>query len=191
MALIDRVKERTGTDLSDTELAAMIAAITAEIEARLGPAGERTVELGDPADPDSRYRTTLRISPPLDAALTVTVVELDPGNSGLVGAEVTLTTADYRVMHGGRTLQRLTGGPNGRQFFAPMVKVTYTPKGDAGDQAAREEAVIKLMQLDLSYRGGLKSERAGDYQFTLAGDVGAERQKIIEGLAARHGLVMA
>ncbi len=191
MALIDRVKERTGSDLSDTELQAMIDAITAEIEARFGPTGERTIELGDPADPESRYRATIRITPPLDATKAVTIVERDPGNSGLVAAELILAAADYRVLHGGRTLQRLTGGPNGRQFFAPTVSITYTPIGDAGDQAAREEAVIKLMQLDLSYRGGLKSERAGDYQFTLAGDIGAERQTIFEGLATRHGLVMA
>ena len=191
MALIDRVKERSGSDLSDTELQAMIDAITAEIEARLGPTGERMIELGDPSDPDSRYLTTLKISPPLDAAQAVTVVECDPANSGLVAAEIELASNDYRMLHGGRTLQRLTGGSNGRQFWAPMVKITYTPKGDAGDQAAREEAIIKLMQLDLSYRGGLKSERAGDYQFTLAGDVSAEREQILEGLATRHGMVMA
>jgi hypothetical protein len=74
---------------------------------------------------------------------------------------------DFAVLNGGRTLQRLIGGPNGRDYWAPVVRITYTP---IGDQAARDEATIKLIALDLSYRGGLKSERAGDYQFTLSGD---------------------
>ncbi|PHQ63184.1 MAG: hypothetical protein COC10_07455, partial [Sphingobium sp.] len=64
----------------------------------------------------------------------------------------------------------------------------YTP---IGEQAARDEALIKLMQLDLSYRGGLKSERAGDYQFTLSGDPVADREAIFAALGQRRGMVMA
>ncbi|MFK0277438.1 hypothetical protein ACIQUG_27430 [Ensifer sp. NPDC090286] len=188
MALIDRVKERTGTDLSDIELQAMIDAITLEIEARFGPAGPITVELGDFEDPQSRSLRTLRLARPMDEALPVTIVEIDPGNTGTPADELPLAPSDYRVSHGGRTLQRLTGGPNGRSYWAPLVRIIYTP---IGDQAARDEATIKLMQLDLSYRGGLKSERAGDYQFTLAGDVAAEREKIFDSLAIRRGMVMA
>lgn len=188
MALLDRVKVRAGTDLPDEELQAMIDGIIAELDMRFGPAGPITVELGDLDDPCSRSRRTLRLARPLDIGEDVTIVERDPGNSGLVEAEVTLATGDFAVLHGGRTLQRLTGGPNGRSYWAPLVTVIYTP---IGEQAARDEAVIKVMQLDLSYRGGLKSERAGDYQFTLAGDVSAEREKIFEGLAQRRGMVMA
>jgi hypothetical protein len=73
-------------------------------------------------------------------------------------------------------------------YWAPLVKVTYTP---IGDQAARDEATIKLIALDLSYRGGLKSERAGDYQFTLSGDPAADREAIIDGLVPRVGMLMA
>ena len=46
MAVLDRVKERTGSDLSDNELQGMIDAITAELDARLGPAGEITLNMG-------------------------------------------------------------------------------------------------------------------------------------------------
>ena len=69
-----------------------------------------------------------------------------------------------------------------------MVRVTYTPIGEA---AAREEATIKLIQLDLTYRGGLKSEKAGDYSFTLSGDMAADREAIFEGLVSRQSMVMA
>ncbi|WPJ67959.1 head-to-tail adaptor [Sinorhizobium phage Aussie] len=188
MALIDRVKERTGTDLSESELQAMIDAITLDINARFGSAGPVTVELGDFEDPQSRSLRTLRLARPMDETLPVTIVEIDPGNTGAAADELVLALGDYRVTHGGRTLQRLTGGAHGRSYWAPLVRVTYTP---IGDQAARDEATIKLMQLDLSYRGGLKSERAGDYQFTLASDVSAEREKIFDSLASRRGIVMA
>jgi hypothetical protein len=188
MALLDRVKTRTGSDLPDSELQAMIDAIITDMEARFDPAGAFTAELGDPTDPNSRMLRTLRLVRPLDVSLPVTIVESDPADSGLAGNDVTLADSDYCVLHGGRTLQRLTGGPNGRSYWAPMVRVTYTP---IGEQAARDEALIKLMQLDLSYRGGLKSERAGDYQFTLSGDPVADREAIFAALGQRRGMVMA
>lgn len=193
MALIDRVKERVGlgggaSDLSDTELQAMIDAITVELDARLGPAGEITVELGDLDDPVSRMQRTLRLNRPIDVTQPVTIIEDEPADSGLALARTTLDPTDFRVLHGGRTVQRLTGGPNGRSFWAPLVTITYAVAGAA---AARDEATIKLIQLDLSYRGGLKSERAGDYQFTLSGDPVADREAIIAALGQRGGMVMA
>src|SRR3546814_19248344 len=80
MALLDRVKERCGSDLSDTELSSMIDAIVGELDARLGPVGPVTVELGDPADPHSRFHRTLRVLPPIDAEAELTIVDLDPGH---------------------------------------------------------------------------------------------------------------
>jgi hypothetical protein len=192
MPLLDRVKERTGSDLSDAELQGMIDAIVTELDARLGPAGQITVQLGDLSDPDSRFRRTLKLARPLDAGQAVTIVEVEPGNSGDASGQVELAGDDYAVLHGGRTLQRVIDGTNGREFWAPLVRVTYTP---IGSQAARDEATIKLIALDLSYRGGLKSERAGDYQFTLSGDPVADREAIIAGLAKSAsiggGMVMA
>jgi len=188
MPLLDRIKERTGTDLSDAELQAMIDAIAAELDARLGPAGPLTVELGDPTDPHSRNRRTLRLDRPADTAQAIDIVELDPANVGDPASEVQLAAGDYRVLHGGRTLQRMLGGPNGRTFWAPLVRVTYSP---IVNQAARDEATIKLIQLDLSYRGGLKSERAGDYQFTLSGDPQVDRENIIASIEPSGGMVMA
>ncbi|MBN9333866.1 hypothetical protein [Devosia sp.] len=187
MALIDRVKARTGTDMADDELEAMIAGISAEIERRYGPAGEIEETVGDPLD-DFRWRKSLLLARPLDTGSPVTIVELDPGDTVHPDQEVTLTEADYRVLNGGRTLQRLTGGPNGQSFWAPFVRLTYTPVGEG---AARDELVIKVMALDLSYRGGLKSERAGDYQFTLGNDVADEREKLLASLAGNKGMNLA
>lgn len=188
MALLDRVKVRSGSDLPDDELQAMLDGIIGEIEERFGPSGQITVELGDLDDPCTRALSSLRLARPLDTAQPVTINEIEPGNSGSSVAQVTLDPTDYRVVHGGRTLQRLYTGPNGRRYWAPLVTITYTP---VGEQAARDEAAIKLMMLDLSYRGGLKSERAGDYQFTLSGDPVADREAILSGIGQRRGMMMA
>lgn len=188
MALLDRVKERTGASLSDAELTAMITAINAELDARFGAVGETTVTIGDLSDPTSRFMRNLRLVLPADTAQSITITERQPGNSGLESAEVDLASDDFRVLHGGRTLQRLLGGTNPREFWAPIVEVTYTPQGNA---ALREEAVIKLIQLDLSYRGALRSEKAGDYSFTLSGDMAADREAILQTLESQRGMVMA
>lgn len=191
MALLDRVKERTGSDLSDAELQAMIDGIAEELDARLGPTGAITVELGDLSDPDMRFRRSLRLVRPIDRGEAVTIVELDPGNSGTATAELALAADDYAIRHNGRTIHRLVSGTNGRDYWAPLVRITYTPTGEA---AARDEATIKLIQLDLSYRGMIKSERAGDYQWasSLSSDSFAkERENIIDALAQRRGMVMA
>ena len=190
MALIDRVKERTGTLLSDSELTAMLEGIAAELDAQLGAIEETEEYLGDAGETE-RWRQLLTLTRPLDPAEPIEVIEISPGNSGDATAETTLEAADYRVLHGGRTLQRLTGGPNGHMYWAPLVKVTYTPKGD---QAARDEVTIKLIALDLSYRGLIKSESAGDYSWSgsVASDsYTAERDKLIGSLATRSGLVLA
>lgn len=188
MALIDRVKERTGSDLSDGELQAMIDAILAEIAARFGPAGAITVEMGDLTEPWTRDTRTLRLARPIDTVEAITITEIDPHHSGDGSAQIVLGADDYRVLHGGHTLQRLASGANGRTHWAPLTVITYTP-ADV-DAAAREEAVIRLMALDLSTKGLLKSERAGDYAFTL-GDPKAERESILATLSARSGSVMA
>ncbi|RVG08813.1 hypothetical protein CN234_16810 [Sinorhizobium meliloti] len=193
MALIDRVKERTGASLPDSELQAMIDSITGEIDTRFCPVGAVTVEIGDVTDPCSRDLRTLRLNRPLDASQPVSIVEIDPGWSGNAANTVTLAANDYRVMHGGRTLARLWDGDNGRQHWAPLVRITYTPKETPG---VRDEAVIRLMQVDLSDKGGLKSERAGDYSYTLA--TGQERTDAREavfswlnGLLGAGGMSMA
>lgn len=188
MALLDRVRLRTGSDLPDSELTAMINAITAELDARFGPVGQITVELGDLEEPQTRALRTLRLARPAAVAQAITVTEISPSTSGLSGDTLVLAADDFRVLHDGRTLQRLASGTNGRSTWAPLVKVTYTP---VSNQAARDEATIKLVALDLSYRGGLKSERAGDYQFTLSGDIAADREAILQTLESKRGFAFA
>lgn len=188
MSLLDRVRLRTGSDMPDVEIAAMIDAITVELDARFGAVGPVTVTIGDLGDPASRFLRSLRLVLPADTAQAISIIERQPGNTGLPSDETELAADDFRVQHGGRTLQRLIGGSNSREYWAPIVEVTYTPQSNF---ALREEATIKLIQLDLSYRGGLKSEKAGDYSFTLSGDFATDREAILQTLEDRRGLVMA
>jgi len=188
MALLDRVRLRVPSDLPDGEIAAMIAAASAEIDARLGAAGPVTVVLGNPLAPTDRLLATLRLHRPADPGQPITITEIAPGNAGAAADETLLDPADFAVLHGGRTLLRLTGGPHPAAFWAPSVRVSYTPVQLA---AAREEAIIKLIALDLSYRGALRSERAGDYQFALSGDMAADREAILRALENQRGMVMA
>lgn len=193
MALLDRVKERTGADLSDTELTAMITGISAEIDAIHGPAtGTIKVTLGEP-DTEERWQKSLTLARPMDMSQPATIVEIDPVDSGDAGARVTLDGSDYRVLHAGRTLQRLPTGTHGRHYWAPLVEITYTPVVLV-PASMRDETIIKIIQLDLSYRGLIKSERAGDYQWSgsLASDsYQVERQNLINALGGPDRLVMA
>ena len=178
MALLDRVKLRIETDLTDAELQSMIDEIVAEIDARFGVVGAITVFLdGDRAlDGDRKF---LALNRP-DSGATITITEID-------GTDETLLVADdFRILHGGRTLERLIDGTNGRDFWERLVKVVYTP---VSDQKERDEVVIQMVQLGIEHRG-LKSEKDGDYSAGFA-DYPAEREKIIGRLTPMRGVMMA
>lgn len=193
MSLLDRLKERAAPEQSDAELNALIGALGAEIDARLGPVGQITLELGDAGEPEAQFFRTLRLPQPVSGGGALTVTERSPGNSGEGAAETVLTGADFRLLHGGRTLQRLTTGPNPNEYWAPLVTVSFTPA--TTPQPVRDEALIKLATLDLSYRGMIKSERAGDYQWSAGSGssegYSAEREAIFASLVAQQGFVLA
>lgn len=185
MALLDRVKARVETDLSDSELQAIIDANVAEIERRFGAIAEFSHIAEGDRDVLGQGRL-LTIPRPIDTGQPITVVETACDDS-----ETTLDAGDYRVLHGGRSLERLRSGPNARDEWASLVTVTYTP---VSDQAERDEVTIALVQLDLSYRGLDKQESAGDY--SRAGSVTAdaypaEREALLQRLAPRRGLMVA
>lgn len=186
MTLIDRIRTRTGTDLPDDELQAMIAVLAAEIDSRFGAAWPITVDFGDPADPATAGLRSLHLQRPADSTQPITVIEIDPGNSA--GAnERELATDDFRLLHGGRTLQRLISGTHPAPRWAPMVRITYTAQGST---AARDEAVIRLIALDMQTgRGAVKSERAGDYSWTAASEAerAEARAAVFEWLAGSLG----
>lgn len=179
MALLDRVKERIETDLTDAELQSMIDGITAEIELRFGVNAAIAVTLNG----NTEFITLAR---PMDTGEASTLTEVETRGHGLAASQTVLAADDYRVHHGGRTLQRLRDGTNGREVWAPEVQIDYTPVTDA---AQRQDATIRLVQLDVQNRG-LASEKVGDWQATFQ-DLSVEREKILTSLSPRAGLVMA
>lgn len=177
MVDLTRVKERIETDLSDTELQAMIDEITAEIEGRYGANGSITVFLGDDRELDG-YRTFLSLVRPLSG--TAVVTEIDHTEETVVAAD------DFRVIHDGRTLERLNDGTTPRTFWQRLVKVVYVPVSDVLE---RDEITILLVQLGIEYRG-LKSEKAGDHAASYM-DYTTERTMLINRLSPRRGVLMA
>jgi len=177
MPLLDRLKERFETDLSDTELQAILDEVAAEIAARFGPLGAIVVE----RDGGARVLGVWR---PIDTGQALAVTEVTgPAESG---GETVLAADDYRVRDGGRTLERLATGTNAASHWAPLVRLAYTPVDDA---AQRDEVALQVAILEAQYRG-LSGERAGDWQAGYP-DAAAERERRLNTLAPRRGLGLA
>ena len=184
MAVLDRLKLRVETDLTDTELEAMIDAESAEIVDRFGAIAEITrLEEGQ------RHFITLHRR--IDEAETIAIVEIFPSNTGAAGNRTTLSTDDYRITNGGRTIERLIDGTNGRRLWSDLVEFTYTP---VSDQSRRDEVMIKLVNLSITYQGLDKQERVGDFSrggLATSDAYTKEREALLNSLAPRGRLGMA
>ncbi len=185
MALLDRLKERVETDLSDAELQLILDEINTEIVERYGPEGEIT-EILDTQRDLKGYRKFHKLDRPIDTGQAVTVVETEPASASGAPHETTLDATDFRVVHRGRTIERLITGTNGREHWAELVTVTYTP---VSKQAQRDEVAIEIAKLQVR-AGGVSAERAGDFQATYP-DLHAEREKLLTSLTPMQGLVLA
>ncbi len=184
MSLLYRLKGRVETDVLDKELEAMIDAEVAEIEARFGVNASVTIL-------EDGRRHFIGLHRPIDETKSIVIVEIEPSNTGAPANRTTMISDDFRITNGGRTIERLIDGTNGRASWAPLVELTYTPTTDAD---RRDETVIKLVQLSLTYQGLDKQESVGDH--TRGGSVTAdaydkEREILINRLAPRGRLVMA
>lgn len=150
MALLDRLKERFESDVSDAELQLVIDEANLEVIARCGPdsdpaiplvimapGGDSIIALGRPASAVTSIVETVGTTP------------------------TTLAVSDWRLWYGGRILERVSGGANSRSAWGDRITISYTPVND-GNQ--RQEVILKLAILDLTYRGLIKTERVGDYE---------------------------
>lgn len=176
MALIDRVKERIESDLTDPELQLLIDEANAAVIAQHGPHADPLAPITVIRD---GHRRTLDFVRPIDDGETVTITET-------VGTDdTTLAADDWRLRNRGRTLERLDTGTNARFEWGRVVSVTYTPVNDGNE---RQEAIIKLVQLAVEFEG-VESRRIGDHQQSHA-DYVAERERILGELSQRRGLLV-
>ncbi len=173
MAILDRVKERIETDLSDAELTALIAEATDEILSRFGPSSSGTITVLMEGE-------RLFLIPNRPVASVTTVTEKD-GDTDTV-----LAATDWRLWDRGRSVQRLSTGPNARTLWGPVVELVYTPEAE---DTLRDEVTIKLVQLAVEFRG-LKSEKVGDFSATYE-DYSKARADVMNILMPRRGLAMA
>lgn len=163
MALIDRVKERTKSDLDDAELQALIDEASKEIIRRYGVLPEQVTEILD-----GGFRSIVPTHP-IDSSVAPTI------NETTGTTEVALDPTDFRVRS--RRLERLATGVNPRSKWGDEVEVTYKP---ASDQDQRDEVTIKLVILALSYEG-VKSDSIDGYSSSPL-DYETERERLLASL---------
>lgn len=181
MSLLERIKGRIETDLSDTELQLLIDEATSAIVRRFGGSVVDPSSV-DPVEPVTVVvpggTASLFLNPPIDIdADDLEVIE----TSG--GVDTTLVAADVRAWHGGRRLERLATGTNPRARWGNLVTLTYTPVDDTDE---RNEVVIKLVMLSITYQGLIKGDRAGDtssYGSLTADSYQKERELLLASLS--------
>ena len=183
MTVLDRVKERTESDLSDEELQSLVDEAVQDITLKLGPV----------ADPDNPItvlldgnREKIVLYRAVDVSQPIVVVEQwDSGFGGITS--ITLDDDDYRIWLPGFTLERRWDGgqSNPRRLWGDRVSITYTPVNDSNQ---RDEVTIKLVVLALQF-DGFTSQTIGDFQGTT-GDYQTLRNTLLTSIGPRHGMEM-
>ncbi len=100
------------------------------------------------------------------------------------GVTTVLASNDYRVLGGGRYLERLTSGDHPRVFWGDFVTVTFEPWDD---RAQRRRVIIDLVRLALEYNA-LESVDVGDYS-SRSLDYQRERRRLLMDLG--RGLMVS
>lgn len=184
MAIIDRLKTRLETDISDVELQLVIDEANQDIINTFGPHA-------DPANPISvRFegsRKCITMTRPVDVAQPMVVTEFITYMSW--GETVTVMNPnDYRVWPAGYTLERLQIGQNPRFEWAEQVLVNYVPIND-GDK--REEVILKMAMLAVNW-DTVSTRNVGRADGVMATnlDYHTERFKLLNSLQPWGGLNM-
>ena len=157
-------REHIETDLSDAAVTRLIEDAEFAIIKRFGPHVTQLDTLEGNAGANAVFLTR-RISVVLSATETVE------------GTETVLAADDYKIVHDGRGLQRLSTGTNPATYWGESVVVSYTPESDS---AERIRVCIDLVKLSVGY-SAKKEERIGDHAEILF-SYEAERNEILSRL---------
>lgn len=170
-----QAREHIETDLGDAALQRIIDDADAAIIERYGAHAGNVV-----ADIDRGPNPTALIfrDRPIDAV--VSLLEFSDRHSL---TSVALNPLDYRILHGGRTIERLTTGPNAASWWGERLVLTYAPTADA---ARRTMLEIDLVKLRAKYEA-LKDEGIGDYRAGHV-DYEAEWNRLLGRLAPKLGI---
>ncbi len=155
------------TDLSDTALTVVLAAADEELTLAVGPDTEMVEER------DMHGEVNLWLERPTSDVSEITLTADD-------GTITTLDDDDYEIHVSGMRIKRLATGPNPETGWTSKVRVTYTPS----DLNRRNSALAQLVELELAFRPGAKSEGIGDHSRTMQ-DYNAEKARIINSAQSR------
>lgn len=163
---VAELKEHVETDLPTAALQRLIDDADQDVVSRYGADATQTDDL----DGGSEFLfPTRRIS-------SITSITESSGNTDTV-----IAVSDYRLMNGGRMLQRRTGGVNSASRWYPRVTLVYVPVDDA---YRRKRVVIDLVHLAIKYNA-LSSEHAGDH-IAQSVKYQEERESVLRALAPGH-----
>jgi hypothetical protein len=156
------------TDLSDSALQVILDATNEDLNLAVGPDTSmlETVE--------GEGRRIIWLARPANSTFA-SITETDSE-----GTVVTLAIDDYSLAADGMQLTRLNTGTNPRTGWGGTVAITYTPL----DLNKRNRALVQLVELDLAFRPGARSENVGDFSRTHQ-EYDKERARIISQAQSR------
>lgn len=167
---VPELQQHIETDLAAPALQRLLDSEEAEIVRRYGPHDDAVfVGVGGGA----------YLFLPRPAAEVTTITE----TGGYVDP-LELEEDDYELLHGGRTVRRLSGGTNSAARWSPTVSVVYVPLSDT-DQ--RRRVLVDLCRLDLQ-NNALAIERVGDYT-AHSKDYQRERERLLRSLSPRTSVI--
>lgn len=155
------------TDLEDAALQVVLDAAEEDMTRAVGPEGGMIEEREMDGQAD------LWLERPAESITSVT--ETDDA-----GTVTTLVAADYRLHPNRMRIRRLATGTNQSTGWTGTVTVSYVPD----DLAARNRALVGLVELTLAFRPGAASESVGDFSRTHQ-DYDRERARIISQAQSR------
>lgn len=163
MALLTvaELRQHLETDLTDQALQRLLDDADAEVVRRYGPHA-----------PGPAVETHLGGNKYIFLRQRATAIQ--SVSETVRGVTTVLTSSDYRVLGGGRYLERLTSGPNPRVYWGDFITVTFEPYDD---RPQRRRVIIDLVRLALEYNA-LESVDVGDYSARSL-DYQRERRKLL------------
>jgi len=156
------------TDLSDSALQVILDAADEDLTLAVGPDASMVEVV------EGQGRPIIWLARPASSTFT-SITETDSE-----GTIVTLAIDDYTLAGDGLQLTRLNTGTNPRSGWAGTVTISYTPL----DLNKRARALVQLVELDLAFRPGARSESVGDFSRTHQ-DYDRERARIIHAAQSR------
>ncbi len=166
MTLIE-LKTFVETDLADAALQVVLDAAEEDLTKAVGPEG------GMIEDRQMEGQADFWTERPVGRVTSAT--ETDDA-----GTVVTLAASDYRLHPSKTRVTRISTGTNPASGWTGRVTLNYVP----ADLAARNRAIVQLVELDLAFRPGARSENLGDFSRAHQ-DYDKERARIISQAQSR------